>query len=120
MLLALLLAAATTYDEAYCDAIENKKPLLVFVKSDWCGPCRTAKRTILPELERRGVLKKVAFAVVDVEADRELYRKLTSGGIPQFLLYEYKDGGLWKRRVWIGVPKVDDLVDVIDFLTRSK
>jgi thioredoxin-like negative regulator of GroEL len=94
--------APDTYAEAHRQTTETGKPLVVMVSTDWCGPCQTMKRTILPRLRERGMFKKVAFAQVNADKDSELAKELTGGGpVPQLVMYRRTNHG-WLRRKLIG------------------
>ena len=71
--------------------------MVVMVSTDWCGPCQSMKRNVLPKLRERGLFKKVAFAQVNADRDSELAKELTGGGpVPQLVMYRRTDGG-WIR-----------------------
>ena len=102
----LVLGGANSYADAHRATTETGKPMVVMVSAEWCGPCQRMKKSVLPEVERRGVLKKVAFAVVNVDRERSLARKLTGGGaVPQLIMFRRtKDG--WMRRKLVGGQSV--------------
>ena len=57
--------AADSYAEARRTTVETGKPMVVMVSTDWCPPCQVMKKTILPRVRKRGLLRKVAFAMVN-------------------------------------------------------
>ena len=63
-------AGAADYATAFQQATESGKPLVVLVGADWCPGCQQMKHTSIPEVERRGVLNKVAYAFVSADAAR--------------------------------------------------
>jgi thioredoxin-like negative regulator of GroEL len=92
--LALLLEASMlaqdteSYASAYHLATQTGRPMVVFVGAEWCGPCQTMKREVIPQVKRRGLFGRVAFASVNVDRERELGKRLTRGGpIPQLLMF---------------------------------
>jgi thioredoxin-like negative regulator of GroEL len=94
--------AATTYAEAHRATMETGKPMLVMVSTDWCAPCQMMKKSVLPHVLTRGLLRKLAFAVVNPDRDGELASRLTGGGpIPQLLLFRKTANG-WSRKELIG------------------
>ncbi|MBN1395095.1 MAG: thioredoxin family protein [Pirellulales bacterium] len=100
-------ASDETYAAAHRETIETGKPLLVMVGTDWCGPCQTMKRTVLPRLRKRGVFKKIVFALVNPDRNRELAEDLTGGGpVPQLVMYRKTSKG-WMRRVLVGGQSED-------------
>ena len=54
-------AGAETYAEAHRSTVETGKPLVVMIGTDWCQPCQTMKRIVLPQLRKRGFFKKIAL-----------------------------------------------------------
>ncbi len=102
----VLSADADSYSNAHRESAKGK-PMLVLIGTDWCGPCQTMKTSVLPEIRRRGLLSKVAFAIVNPDRDPKLARQLTGGGssVPQLLLYRKASDG-WKRRKLVGRQSV--------------
>jgi thioredoxin-like negative regulator of GroEL len=80
--------SAETYAEARRVTMETGKPVVVMVSTDWCPPCQVMKKSILPQIRALGLLKKVAFAMVNPDKDHELAEKLIGGGpIPQLVMF---------------------------------
>lgn len=95
-------AGAETYAEAHRSTIETGKPLVVMIGADWCRPCQTMKKTVLPRLRKRGFFKKIAFALVNPDRDGKLAEKLTGGGpVPQLVMFRKTSKG-WMRRKLVG------------------
>ena len=95
-------SAAETYAEAHQATVETGKPLVVMIGTDWCQPCQTMKRTILPRIRKRGFFKKIAFALVNPDRDGKLAKQLTGGGpVPQLVMFRKTSKG-WMRRKLIG------------------
>lgn len=100
--LALLATNGETYAEAHKTTSEKGCPLVVMVGATWCPACQQMKTTVLPEVKRRGILQRVAYAEVDLDEDRELGAELTDGGpIPQLLVYRKTQLG-WRLKRLIG------------------
>ncbi len=98
----LLGAEGYDYQAAFKQSAETGKPLLVLVSTQWCPPCQQMKHKTLPRLAERGVLARVAFAIVDAEHEAELAQRITGGGpVPQLVLYRRTPQG-WVRRTLIG------------------
>ncbi len=117
MILATGADAASVADETYADArrttTETGKPMVVMVSTDWCPPCQTMKKTILPRVRERGLLKKVAFAIVNPDRDRDLAEKLTGGGpIPQLVMFRKRGDG-WVRKKLVGGQNVETVEQFI-------
>jgi thioredoxin-like negative regulator of GroEL len=103
-----------SYAEAHRATTETGKPLVVMVSTDWCPPCQTMKKTILPRVREHGLLKKVAFATVNPDHDSELAEKLTGGGpIPQLVMYRKTASG-WMRQKLVGGQSVETVEQFIN------
>lgn len=95
-------AGAETYAEAHRSTVETGKPLVIMVGTDWCQPCQTMKRTVLPQLRKRGFFQKIAFALVNPDRDGKLVEELTGGGpVPQLVMFRKTSKG-WMRRKLVG------------------
>jgi len=91
-----------SYGEAHRETTETGRPMIVLVGAEWCPACVTMKDEVVPRLKQRGILRKVAFAAVDLDRQRQLGRKLTEGGpIPQLIMFRKTSDG-WRRRTLIG------------------
>jgi thioredoxin-like negative regulator of GroEL len=111
--LALLATSGETYAEAHKATTEKGCPLVVVVGATWCPACQQMKTAVLPEVKRRGILQKVAYAEVDMDEDRELGAELTDGGpIPQILVYRKTQLG-WRLKRLIGGQDVRAVEDFI-------
>ncbi len=94
--------AEITYAEARKACRETGKPMVVLVGADWCPACKVMKDQVVPQIRQQGVLRKVAFALVNFDRERELAGQLTAGGpIPQLLVFR-QDGTTWRYRRLIG------------------
>lgn len=98
----LLGATNESYADAHRAVAETGKPMLVMVGAKWCGPCQRLKRQVLPKLRQRPIFKRIAFAMVDVDQESKLARKLTGGGpVPQLVMFRKGPNG-WFRRKLVG------------------
>lgn len=94
---AVLAGGAQPYDEAFRDAQENNRPLLVLVGADWCPGCVTMKRSVMPRLAQTGKLQSVNFAEVNTDLDPAVASRLMRGGaIPQLIVFAKTPNG-WHR-----------------------
>ena len=114
----ILTGPADTYTDTYADAHREAvrgKLMVVLVSTQWCAPCQTMKKTVIPEVRRHGVLKQVAFAVVDPDRQRRLASQVTRGSstIPQLVMYRKTHDG-WKRRALVGGQNVDQVEKFIN------
>ena len=87
--------------------------MVVMVSTDWCPPCQMMKKTVMPRVRERGLLRKVAFAMVNPDRDGELAEQLTGGGpIPQLVMFRRTRDG-WIRRKLIGGQSVETVEEFI-------
>jgi hypothetical protein len=72
------------------------------------------KRSVTPEVRRRGLLDKVGFAMVDTDRQPELARQLMRGGsIPQLVMYRKTAQG-WKKSRLVGAQSVSSVEAFIE------
>ncbi len=72
------------------------------------------KKTVIPQVRKRGLLRKVAFAMVNPDRDRELADKLIGGGpVPQLVMYRKTPDG-WTRQVLVGGQTVEAVEQFIN------
>jgi thioredoxin-like negative regulator of GroEL len=103
-----------TYADAYRLTRETGRPMVVLVGAEWCGACQTMKQEVIPQVRRRGLLGKVAFAMVNLDRERALGTKLTRGGpIPQLLMFRRTSDG-WRLSRLTGRQSVGDVEAFID------
>jgi thiol-disulfide isomerase/thioredoxin len=103
-----------TYTEAHRATTETGKPMVVMVGTDWCPPCQAMKKNVLPRVRELGLLRKVAFAVVNPDREKALAEKLTGGGpIPQLVMFRKTDNG-WMRRKLVGGQSVETVEQFIN------
>lgn len=96
-----------TYAAAYDDTQNSGKPLVVLVGANWCPACQSMKTSIMPAIAAQGGLANVAFAHVNVDAQRNLASQLLEGSmIPQLVMYE-KVGDNWKMSRLVGAQSVE-------------
>ena len=104
--LSILVSGANTYVDAHQVSTKTGQPMVVMVGAAWCPACRTMKRNVLPQVRKRGLLRRVAFATVNLDRERQLGRKLTRGGpIPQLLMFRRTSDG-WRVSRLIGGQNV--------------
>jgi thioredoxin-like negative regulator of GroEL len=106
---AALAPASHDYATAFKQTEETGQPLIVLIGADWCPGCRQMKYTTLPELEKKGGLRNVAFAYVNTDRQSELAGKLMKGSsIPQLVMYRKTDEG-WKRQQLTGAQSTSSI-----------
>ena len=103
-----------TYTEAFQTASQNGRPMMVLVGAQWCPACQQMEKNTLPQMRERGLLRRVVFALVDVDREREIGRSLTAGGpIPQLILFRRTRQG-WENHRLIGGQTIPDLEQFIN------
>ena len=115
----LLQAAAVTaggqdYATAFRETNESGRPLVILVGADWCPGCRQMKYTAMPELEKKGGLRNVTYAYVNIDEDSKLAGKLMKGSsIPQLIVYHKTETG-WKRQQLTGAHAVSEIEAMLE------
>jgi len=112
--LCMVTLGADEYADAHHQMEKTGRPMLVMVSTDWCAPCQVMKKTVIPEVRQRGLLGRVAFAIVNPDRDRELASRLTGGGpVPQLVMYRKTPKG-WLRRNLVGRQSVEAVEEFIN------
>jgi len=114
-ILQLPFLATTTenYADAHQKTVETGQPLVVMVGADWCPACQMMEHQVIPVIRQRGIFRRVAFALVNVDRDREVGQNLTKGGpIPQLIVFRRTPDG-WARTQLIGAQSVDQVEQFI-------
>lgn len=105
----IMATGAADYADARRETTETGRPMVILVGADWCPACVTMKNEIVPKAEKRGLLKKVVYTVVNLDHQKELGRQLVENGpIPQMIMYRKTDKG-WLRRKLIGQQSVENI-----------
>ena len=98
----ILMTGADSYTTAHKVTTKTGRPMVVLVGADWCAACVEMEKKVVPKVRRRGLLRRVAFAVVNLDRQKKLGRQLTGGGpIPQLVMYRKTSKG-WRRRRLVG------------------
>jgi thioredoxin-like negative regulator of GroEL len=102
-----------SYAKAHAATLKTGRPMVILVGAKWCPACVQMKNNIVPQLLKRGSLRNVAFAQVDIDKEKALGRELTKGGpIPQLVMFRHTKAG-WRLRKVIGgqsVQKVERFI----------
>ena len=103
-----------SYAEAHRVSTQTGRPMVVMVGADWCPACREMREAVLPQVRQTGVLRRVVFAIVNLDRQRELGHRLTRGGpIPQLLMFRKEPNG-WRLRRLIGCKNPEAVETFID------
>lgn len=102
------------YSLAYRQSMETQQPLVVIVGAQWCPACRKLENEVIPQIKQRGLLKRIALAVVDYDAETKIAQKLTRGGpIPQVHVF-WKEDGRWKTQRLVGYPSQKAVLSFVE------
>jgi thiol-disulfide isomerase/thioredoxin len=88
------------YEKAYKLALENEKPLAIYVGATWCSACTTMKKDTLEPMkaENGGRIKDSYFVELDIDADKALAAQLMEGRtLPQTVVFAKAPNGEFKR-----------------------
>jgi len=109
----LIATGANSYSEARSTVTETGQPMVVLVGAEWCPACVEMKQNVIPKVKRRGILRKIVFATVNLDKQQKLGRQLTDGGpIPQLIMFRKTEKG-WKRRKLIGGQSVGNVENFV-------
>lgn len=102
------------YRDAYAEAQDSKRPLMIVVGAEWCKACKDLKDQTIPEMQRSGKLDGVVVTFVDLDTDPDLARQLLNGpSIPQVILFSKGDAGSWNRKQLTGKQSSDSVASLI-------
>ena len=105
----IMATGASDYAEARRETTETGRPMVILVGADWCPACVTMKNEVVPRVEKRGLLKKVVYTIVNLDHQRELGKQLVENGpIPQMIMYRKTSDG-WLRRKLVGQQSVETI-----------
>ncbi len=111
---AFLATGSEDYSDAHRVVTKTGIPMVVMVGADWCPACETMKQRVIPEVKKRGLLRRVAFATVNLDREQKLGRELTGGGpIPQLIMFRKTEKG-WLRKRLIGNQSLESIEHFIN------
>ena len=109
-----LLVPTETYADAHRQTLRTGQPMVVMVGAQWCPACKAMEADVIPQIRKRGLLRRVAFALVDLDRDHEIGVKLIEGGpIPQLIVFRKTPQG-WRNRRLIGNQSVEAVEEFIN------
>lgn len=115
----LLATGNETYAEAHRQNQQTGQPIVVMVGADWCPACVMMKNSVINQVRQRGILRKVAFAMVNLDREQQLGQQLTAGGpIPQLIVYRQTEAG-WKCQKLIGGQTVETVESFISSAVQA-
>jgi thiol:disulfide interchange protein len=109
--------SSLNYKEAYAEAQDSKRPLMIVIGADWCQACVELKQSTLPQLQKQGKLDGVVLTYIDYDQETELARQLLGGtSLPQVILFSKSDSG-WNRKQLTGRQSADSVTALITPVT---
>lgn len=106
-------SSALSYRDAYSEAQDSKRPLMIVIGADWCQACKELKDTTIPQMQKVGKLDGVVLTYIDIDQEPELSRQLLNGpSIPQVILFSKNDSG-WNRKQLTGRQSADSVAGLI-------
>lgn len=114
ILLCVAINPSSEYDQAYNNAMVDKKPLVVLIGADWCDGCRVMKHGILPKIFNKIKYRNgVHYTVVDCES--EIGKSILNGSdtIPQVAIF-VQSNNKWIRKTLIGTKAESEVELLLD------
>ncbi len=93
---------------SFKEIIDQKTPVLVDFKADWCGPCKMMI-PILKEVKQQ-LKDNIKIIKIDVDKNQSVAAKYQVKGVPTLILF--KEG----KQVWrqSGVFQANQLIQIIN------
>jgi thiol:disulfide interchange protein len=106
-------SSSLNYRDAYSEAQDSKRPLMIVIGADWCQACKELKDSTIPQMQKVGKLDGVVLTYVDLDQDPDLARQLLNGpSIPQVILFSKTNSG-WNRKQLTGRQSADSVASLI-------
>ena len=93
---------------SFNELINQKIPVLVDFKADWCGPCKTMI-PILKEVKQQ-LKDSVAIIKIDVDKNPTVTAKYQIRGVPTLMIFK-ESKQVWKQS---GVVQANQLIEIIN------
>jgi len=92
---------------SFNELINQKIPVLVDFKADWCAPCKTMI-PILKEVKKQ-LKDQVAIIKIDVDKNPTVAAKYQIRGVPTLMIFK-ESKEVWKQS---GVVQANQLIELI-------
>jgi thioredoxin 1 len=93
---------------SFTQLIDQKIPVLVDFKADWCGPCKMMT-PILKEVKKQ-LKDSVAIIKIDVDKNPAVAAKYQIKGVPTLMIFK-ESKQVWKQS---GVVQANQLIEIIN------
>ncbi len=93
---------------SFNELINQKIPVLVDFKADWCGPCKTMI-PILKEVKHQ-LKDSVVILKIDVDKNPAVAAKYQIRGVPTLMIFK-ESKQVWKQT---GVIQANQLIEIIN------
>ena len=93
---------------SFNELINQKVPVLVDFKADWCGPCKS----MIPILKdvKQQLKETISIIKIDVDKNASIASQYQIRGVPTLMIF--KDGKeVWKQS---GVVQANQLIEIIN------
>lgn len=93
---------------SFNELVDQKVPVLVDFKADWCGPCKM----MAPILEqvKQNLKDKIKILKIDIDQNPAVAQKFDVRGVPTLILFK-KGKPVWRQS---GVLQAHELTGIIN------
>ena len=77
------------FPQAQADARAQKKPVLLYLTAEWCGPCQEMRRDVFTDQQVADAIARFIPVRVDIDREQALAQKYEAdNGIPEFIQFD--------------------------------